>query len=65
VLLDPATVADRATTAEPHLLSSGIARVWVNGRVVYADGSVSGLKPGKVLRRAPRQVVPGTPPATN
>jgi N-acyl-D-amino-acid deacylase len=52
VLFDPATVIDRATTSDPHALSAGIERVWVNGRTVYAGGSVSGLRPGQVLRRA-------------
>ena len=52
VLFDPATVLDRATTAEPHALAIGIERVWVNGRTVFAGGSASGLRPGRVLRRA-------------
>ena len=51
VLFDPATVFDRATTAEPHALATGIERVWVNGRTVFAGGSASGLRPGRVLRR--------------
>ncbi len=51
VLFDPATVIDRATTAEPHLTSSGIERVWVGGTVVYEDGTVTGARPGVVLRR--------------
>ncbi|HEV8239238.1 MAG TPA: serine hydrolase [Thermoanaerobaculia bacterium] len=53
VLFDPATVIDRATTSDPHALSAGIERVWVNGRPVYANGSATGLRPGRVLRRAP------------
>ena len=52
VLLDPATVGDRATTREPQLVSTGIARVWVNGRTVWRDGAVSGALPGAVLKRA-------------
>ncbi len=51
VLFDPATVVDRATTAEPHLASSGIERVWVGGTVVYEDGAATGALPGLVLRR--------------
>ena len=51
VLFDPETVIDRATTAEPHLTSIGIARVWVGGTVVYEDGAVTGAQPGVVLRR--------------
>ena len=45
VLFDPATVADRATTKEPHLTSVGIARVWVNGREVWRDGQGTGRAP--------------------
>jgi N-acyl-D-amino-acid deacylase len=51
VLFDPSTVIDRATTSDPHALSTGIERVWVNGRTVFAGGAASGLKPGRVLRR--------------
>ena len=55
VLFDPATVIDRSTTAEPHLTSTGIERVWVAGTVVYEDGEVTGALPGKVLRRENRR----------
>ena len=51
VLFNPATVLDRATTAEPHLTSTGIERVWVGGTVVYEGGAVTGARPGMVLRR--------------
>jgi N-acyl-D-amino-acid deacylase len=52
VLFDPATVADRATTDEPHALATGIERVWVNGTVVFEGGRATGARPGRVLRRA-------------
>ena len=51
VLFDPASVLDRATTAEPHLTATGIERVWVAGTVVYEEGVVTGALPGMVLRR--------------
>lgn len=51
VLFDPATVADRATVEEPHALSTGILRVWVNGQVVFEDGKTTGARPGRVIRR--------------
>jgi len=51
VLFDPETVIDRATTSDPHALATGIERVWVNGRTVFAGGAASGLRPGRVLRR--------------
>lgn len=52
VLLDPATVSDRATMQEPHLLSTGIQKVWVNGSVVFADGRATGAHTGLGLKRA-------------
>ena len=51
-LFDPTTVLDRATPAEPHALSIGIDRVWVNGTMVYAKGATTGAFPGRVIRRA-------------
>jgi N-acyl-D-amino-acid deacylase len=51
VLFDPATVSDRATPAQPHLTSVGIARVWVNGAEVYADGKTTGVRPGRTIKR--------------
>jgi N-acyl-D-amino-acid deacylase len=53
VLFDPATVADRATTDEPHARSAGIEKVWVNGHLAYSDGRGSEQRPGHVLRRQP------------
>lgn len=51
VLFDPATVTDKATVADPHAVSEGIMRVWVNGRLVYADQKTTGNYPGRPLRR--------------
>ena len=51
VLFDPATVADRATPAEPHLVSTGIAQVWVNGLTVWRDGKTVGSRAGRMLKR--------------
>ncbi len=51
VLFDPQTVADRATTADPHRTSVGIHAVWVNGQLVYKDGTTTARYPGRVLRR--------------
>lgn len=52
VLFDPETVEDRSTPADPHIPSVGIARVWVNGQLVYADGAVTSNRPGRPVRRA-------------
>lgn len=51
VLFDPEKVIDRATTSDPHALSAGIERVWVNGQAVFAEGKAAGNRPGRVLRR--------------
>jgi N-acyl-D-amino-acid deacylase len=53
VLLDPATVLDLATPAQPQLASTGIETVWVDGRPVWHEGQPTGRLPGRVLRRAP------------
>lgn len=50
VLLDPATVADRATFDNSHQLSVGIERVWVNGVSVIEDGLHTGALPGRWVR---------------
>ena len=51
VVLDPATVADRATFADPHRLSVGVRDVVVNGVVALRDGEPTGARPGRRLRR--------------
>ena len=52
VLFDAARVKDRATPADPHAVSAGVKSVWVNGVLVYRDGTSTGAHPGRVLRRA-------------
>ena len=52
VLFDPATVIDRATPQQPHVASAGIARVWVNGQEVFSNGTPTGARPGRAIRRA-------------
>jgi len=51
VLFDTATVADRATPADPHAVSVGVAKVWVNGVLAYDGGTTTGRRSGRVLRR--------------
>lgn len=51
VLLDPDTVQDRSTTRNPHELSEGIDKVWVNGVLVYENRQVTEARPGMVLKR--------------
>jgi N-acyl-D-amino-acid deacylase len=50
VLFDPATVIDNATPADPHALSTGIAKVWVNGKLAYEGGKTTGARGGMVVR---------------
>ncbi len=51
VLFDPKTVQDRATFADPLLLSSGIENVFVNGELVWNSGKPTGKHPGRVLSK--------------
>jgi N-acyl-D-aspartate/D-glutamate deacylase len=50
VVFDPATVADRATFAQPRQAPSGVLHTIVNGRFVVRDATVTGARPGRVLR---------------
>ena len=52
VLFDPGTIIDRSTPDTPHAVSSGVQRVWVNGKVVFADGQATGTPAGRVIRRS-------------
>jgi N-acyl-D-amino-acid deacylase len=53
VLFDPATVIDRATFQSPQAVATGIHTVWVNGQVVFANGSTTSRYAGRALRREP------------
>jgi len=51
VLFDPSSVRDRSTAESPHVPSVGIEKVWVNGQLVFADGQITGNRPGTPIRR--------------
>ncbi|MBL0743131.1 serine hydrolase [Chryseolinea lacunae] len=51
VLFDPATVKDNATMKDPMALSTGILKVWVNGRSVYENQKSTGNFPGRFITR--------------
>jgi dihydroorotase/N-acyl-D-amino-acid deacylase len=52
-IFDPARVRDRATFEQPHQYAEGFSTVIVNGQVVYRDGTMTGARPGRVLRHVP------------
>jgi len=50
VVFDPNQIIDRATFEKPELIAEGVNRVFVNGTEVWAEGRVTGSRPGKALR---------------
>jgi N-acyl-D-amino-acid deacylase len=52
VVFDPATVADRATFANPHQYPVGIRDVMVNGRFVQKENERTEGLPGRIVRPA-------------
>jgi N-acyl-D-amino-acid deacylase len=51
VLFDPATVADRATYAEPRVPPAGMPWVLVNGTAVVREGVHTHARAGRTVRR--------------
>lgn len=51
VVFDPATVADRATYADPHQYAVGVEHVVVNGTITLRDGESTGAFAGRAIRR--------------
>lgn len=49
-IFDPAAITDVATFENPNQLSKGMQFVLVNGQPVIANGKMTNLLPGKVLR---------------
>src|SRR3954454_6106084 len=49
-VFDAATIRDVSTFDDPNRYSVGIRHVFVNGRRVVADGSITAERPGKPLR---------------
>lgn len=49
VVLDPATLHDTATFANPHQLSTGVRDVVVSGRFAVRDGRLTGTRAGQVV----------------
>lgn len=51
VILDLASLRDKATFFEPHQHSQCIDPVFINGTAVVDSGKLTGATPGKVLIR--------------
>ncbi len=51
VLFDPETVIDKSTISDSKALSAGILKVWVNGKLVYANKKTTDERPGEFLER--------------
>jgi len=49
-VFDPVTIRDVATFERPNRYAAGIRHVFVNGRRVVADGSITSERPGRPLR---------------
>ena len=50
-VFDPGVFREKATRFEPNVLAEGMVHVLVNGRPVMRAGSLTGTRPGRVLRR--------------
>jgi dihydroorotase/N-acyl-D-amino-acid deacylase len=50
VVLDPATVRDRASFEKPHQYAEGVSLVVVNGEIVLDGERMTQARPGRVLR---------------
>lgn len=51
VVFDAARIIDRGTFTEPHQYPLGMVHVFVNGAAVLRDGTPTGARPGRALRR--------------
>lgn len=51
VIVNPDTVKDSATFAQPQQLAEGIEAVWVNGVLTYSGKKITGKRAGKFLER--------------
>ncbi|HEY0566280.1 MAG TPA: D-aminoacylase [Terriglobales bacterium] len=49
-IFDPATILDKATYEKPDQLSQGVRYVFVNGKLEYQDGKLTGVNAGVGLR---------------
>ena len=50
VIFDPATIADKATYADPQQFAVGVQHVLINGEPVLSEGQMTGARPGRAVR---------------
>lgn len=50
VVFDADRIIDLATYQDPHRFSTGMVHILINGVTVLRDGSLTGAKPGRVLK---------------
>ena len=60
-VFDANRISDQADYVDPHRYSVGIHHVIVNGVPVILDGSVTGAKPGTVLKGPARRLTENAP----
>jgi N-acyl-D-aspartate/D-glutamate deacylase len=51
VIFNRDQIADTATYSQPYCYPEGIVHVFLNGTAVVRDHALTGLRPGRVLRR--------------
>jgi N-acyl-D-aspartate/D-glutamate deacylase len=61
VVFDREAIADRSTFENPHQLSVGVRFLLVNGELVLDQGTPTGARPGRVLRRTEARVTAPSP----
>lgn len=52
VIFDEKQIGDTATFENPHQYPTGIERVFVNGKIVFADGKMTGVYSGTALKHS-------------
>jgi len=53
VLFDPNTILDNATIQNPQAVSTGIKKVWVNGKLTYDNQKGTGNFSGRLIKKSP------------
>jgi N-acyl-D-amino-acid deacylase len=54
IIFDPMTIQDHATFEHSLQYSTGVSAVWVNGELVWNNGSATPARPGQIIRRSSR-----------